>query len=54
MLNCPAGFVEYRKKWPYLEAHNWDRCDYLEHGKIIPKAMTDIDKSGEKIKHLRY
>ena len=44
MLNCPAGFVEYRKKWPYLEAHNWDRCDYLEHGKIIPKAMTDIDK----------
>ena len=20
------------------------RCDYLEHGKLIPKEITDIDK----------
>jgi len=44
MLDCPAGFVEYRKKLPYLEAFHWDRCDYLEHGQPIPKEMTDIDK----------
>ena len=44
MLDCPAGFVEYRKKWPYLESYNWDRCDYLEHGKPIPKEITDVDK----------
>ena len=44
MLECPAGFVEYRKKWPYLDAFNWDRCDYLEHGKPIPAHITDIDK----------
>jgi len=44
MLDCPAGFVEYRKRIPYLEAFHWDRCDYLEHGKPIPKEITDIDK----------
>ena len=44
MLDCPAGFVEYRKKIPYLEAYHWDRCDFLEHGKKIPKPLTDIDK----------
>jgi thiol-disulfide isomerase/thioredoxin len=44
MLDCPAGFVEYRKKAPYLESYQWDRCDYLEHGKPIPKEITDIDK----------
>ena len=32
MLDCPAGWVEYRKKIPYLEAYNWDRCDFLKHG----------------------
>ena len=44
MLDCPAGFVEYRKKAPYLESYQWDRCDYLKHGKKIPKEITDIDK----------
>jgi thiol-disulfide isomerase/thioredoxin len=44
MLDCPAGFVEYRKKSPYLESYQWDRCDYLTHGKPIPKEITDIDK----------
>uniref|UniRef100_A0A6C0L188 Thioredoxin domain-containing protein n=1 Tax=viral metagenome TaxID=1070528 RepID=A0A6C0L188_9ZZZZ len=44
MLDCPAGFVEYRKKIPYLEGFHWDRCDFLEHGKPIPKELTDIDK----------
>ena len=44
MLDCPAGFVEYRKKAPYLESYQWDRCDYLEHGKKIPKEITDIDQ----------
>ncbi len=44
MLNCPAGFVEYRKKPPYLESYQWDRCDYLEHGKLIPKEITDVDQ----------
>ena len=44
MLDCPAGFIEYRKKTPYLESFHWDRCDFLEHGKKIPKELTDIDK----------
>ena len=44
MLDCPAGFVEYRKKFPYLEAFHWDRCDFLEHGKKIPQPLTDIDR----------
>ena len=44
MLDCPAGFVEYSKKVPYLEAFNWDRCDFLTHGEKIPKELTDIDK----------
>lgn len=44
LLDCPAGFVEYRKKAPYLESYQWDRCDYLEHGKPIPKEITDVDK----------
>ena len=44
MVDCPAGFVEYRKKAPYLESYQWDRCDYLEHGKLIPKEITDVDK----------
>jgi hypothetical protein len=43
-LDCPAGFVEYRKKTPYLESYQWDRCDFLEHGQPIPKALTDVDK----------
>ena len=43
-LNTPAGFVEYRKKPPYLDSYQWDRCDYLEHGKLIPKEITDVDK----------
>lgn len=43
-LNTPAGWVEYRKKEPYLEAFNWDRCDFLKHGEPIPKFITDIDK----------
>lgn len=44
MLDCPAGFVEYRKKIPYLESYNWDRCDFLKHGHKIPAEITDIDK----------
>ncbi len=44
MLDCPAGFVEYRKKTPYLESFSWDRCDFLEHGKKIPKELTDVDQ----------
>jgi hypothetical protein len=43
-LNTPAGWVEYRKKYPFIEAWNWDRCDALEHGKPIPKYMTDVDE----------
>ena len=43
MLDCPAGWVEYRKKVPYLESYNWDRCDFLKHGSKIPKLLTDID-----------
>ena len=44
MLDTPAGFVEYRKRIPYLESYNWDRCDFLTHGEVIPKELTDIDK----------
>jgi thiol-disulfide isomerase/thioredoxin len=44
MLDTPAGFVEYRKRIPYLESYNWDRCDFLTHGGKIPKELTDIDK----------
>ena len=44
MLDTPAGFVEYRKRIPYLESYNWDRCDFLTHGEKIPKELTDIDK----------
>lgn len=44
LIDCPAGFVEYRKKIPYLEAFHWDRCDFLEHGEPIPQPLTDIDK----------
>ena len=44
MLETPAGFLEYRKKIPYLESFNWDRCDFVKHGEIIPKELTDIDK----------
>ena len=43
MLDCPAGWVEYRKKIPYLESFHWDRCDFLKHGEKIPKAFTDVD-----------
>lgn len=43
-LNTPAGWVEYRKKFPFIESWNWDRCDSLVHGKPIPKFITDIDK----------
>jgi thiol-disulfide isomerase/thioredoxin len=44
MVDTPAGFVEYRKRIPYLESYNWDRCDFLTHGEKIPKELTDIDK----------
>ena len=44
MIDGPAGWVEYRKKFPYLESFQWDRCDYLQHGEKIPKEFTDIDK----------
>ena len=44
MLDTPAGFIEYRKKTPYLESFDWDRCDFLKHGKIIPKELTDVDQ----------
>ena len=44
MIDTPAGWVEYRKKPPYLEAFHWDRCDFLKHGHKIPKIFTDIDK----------
>ena len=44
MIDCPAGFLEYRKKTPYLEGFNWDRCDFIEHGEKIPKELTDVDK----------
>lgn len=44
MLETPAGFLEYRKKIPYLESFNWDRCDFVKHGEKIPKELTDIDK----------
>ena len=44
MLETPAGFLEYRKKIPYLESFNWDRCDFVKHGETIPKELTDIDK----------
>ncbi len=43
MLECPAGWLEYRKKIPYLESFNWDRCDFLKHGDKIPSIFTDID-----------
>ena len=43
MLNTPAGWVEYRKKFPYKESYAWDRCDFLKHGEKIPKAFTDVD-----------
>tara|TARA_B100001094_G_scaffold271941_1_gene277498 strand:+ start:3093 stop:5294 length:2202 start_codon:yes stop_codon:yes gene_type:complete len=46
MLDTPAGWVEYRKKFPYLESFNWDRCDFLKHGQKIPKLFTDINKPG--------
>ena len=46
MLNTPAGWVEYRKKYPFQKSFHWDRCDYLEHGKPIPKIFTDIGTKG--------
>tara|TARA_A100001037_G_C15143731_1_gene635158 strand:- start:114 stop:2345 length:2232 start_codon:yes stop_codon:yes gene_type:complete len=46
MLDAPAGWVEYRKKWPFSKAFHWDRCDYLTHGKKIPKIFTDIGDPG--------
>ena len=46
MLNTPAGWVEYRKKFPFQKSFHWDRCDYLEHGKPIPKIFTDIGTKG--------
>ena len=46
MLDAPAGWVEYRKKWPYQKSFHWDRCDYLEHGKPIPKIFTDTGTKG--------
>jgi len=46
LLNTPAGWVEYRKKLPFQKSFHWDRCDYLEHGKPIPKIFTDIGTKG--------
>ena len=46
MLDTPAGWVEYRKKWPYQRSFHWDRCDYLEHGKPIPKIFTETGTKG--------
>ena len=46
MLNTPAGWVEYRKKFPYKESYAWDRCDFLKHGEKIPKIFTDVDTPG--------
>jgi uncharacterized protein (DUF3820 family) len=46
MLDTPAGWVEYRKKFPYKEGYAWDRCDFLQHGQPIPKIFTDIDTPG--------
>ncbi len=46
MLNTPAGWVEYRKKWPYQKSFHWDRCDYLKHGEKIPHIFTDIGTKG--------
>ena len=46
MLNTPAGWVEYRKKFPFQKSFHWDRCDYLEHGKPIPDIFTDIGTKG--------
>ena len=46
MLETPAGWVEYRKKFPYKDSYAWDRCDFLKHGKKIPKIFTDVDTPG--------
>ena len=46
MLDTPAGWVEYRKKWPFQKSFHWDRCDYLEHGEMIPKIFTEIGTPG--------
>ena len=46
MLNTPAGWVEYRKKFPYKDSYAWDRCDFLKHGEKIPKIFTDVDQPG--------
>ena len=39
-----CGVVRYRKKAPFLESHVWDRCDFVKHGELIYKIITDIDK----------
>ena len=46
MLDTPAGWVEYRKKFPYKDSYAWDRCDFLKHGHPIPKIFTDVDTPG--------
>ena len=46
MLDTPAGWVEYRKKFPYKDSYAWDRCDFLKHGEPIPKIFTDVDTPG--------
>ena len=46
MLNTPAGWLENRKKVPYSESFHWDRCDFVKHGKLIPKIFSDIDQPG--------
>ena len=46
MLDTPAGWVEYRKKFPYKDSYAWDRCDFLKHGEKIPKIFTDVDQPG--------
>ena len=46
ILETPAGWVEYRKKFPYKDSYAWDRCDFLKHGEKIPKIFTDVDQPG--------
>ena len=46
MLETPAGWLEYRKKFPYKDSYAWDRCDFLKHGEKIPKIFTDVDQPG--------
>ena len=46
MIDTPAGWLENRKKQPWDLSFHWDRCDFVEHGELIPKILTDIEKPG--------